>query len=137
MRSLILSMAMRFLLPLLILFSLFLLLRGHDRPGGGFSGGLVLASALSLFALAQSGPELRRLIPFDPIKMMATGLLLAVGSGCIALLGGGEYLEGLFLPFKLPALGGIALGTPILFDIGVYFVAMGSVAAAYLALEEA
>src|SRR4029079_1978652 len=85
-RLVILPTAARFLLPLLLLFSLFLLVRGHNEPGGGFSGGLVAASAYVLYGFAYGAAEARRVLPADPRALIGAGLLLAVASGCLGLL---------------------------------------------------
>ncbi len=71
--SLILSTATRYLLPLLLLFSLFLLLRGHNEPGGGFVGGLVAVAAFALYALAAGTQEARSLLRVDTRTLMAVG----------------------------------------------------------------
>jgi len=75
--SLILSTATRLLLPLLLMFSIFLLLRGHNEPGGGFVGGLVAAAAFALHAIAYSVAATRRLLIIDPRALIGTGLLIA------------------------------------------------------------
>ena len=67
MRSLILTTATRYLLPLMLLFSVFLLFRGHHDPGGGFIGGLVASAAFALYGFAYGMPEARRVLLFDPL----------------------------------------------------------------------
>lgn len=129
MRSLILTTTARFLLPLLLLFSLSLLLRGHDEPGGGFSAGLVAATAFALYAFAPgegrgAGAE-RRLLQVEPRTLTGAGLLVAALSGVAPLLGGRAFLTGLWMRVDAPLLGSIELGTPLLFDVGVYLVVAG------------
>ena len=65
MNSLLLRTAARFLVTLLLLFSIFLLLRGHNEPGGGFVGGLVAAGAFALYGLASNVVEARRALRVD------------------------------------------------------------------------
>lgn len=125
MRSLILSTAARMLMPLLLLFSVFLLLRGHNKPGGGFVGGLVAAAAFSLYALAYGARAARRLLRVPPHVLIGTGLLIALSSGVVSLLAGGQFMQGLWGDVRLPALGEIHLGTPLLFDVGVYLAVVG------------
>ena len=86
MTSLILRTATRFLMPLLLLFALFLLLRGHNEPGGGFVGGLVVAAAFVLYAIAYGVDAGRRALLVDPSTLLGVGLLVALGSGIPAVL---------------------------------------------------
>jgi multicomponent Na+:H+ antiporter subunit B len=122
-RSLILSTAARTLLPLLLLYSLFLLLRGHNEPGGGFVGGLVAAAGFTLYALAYGVVAARSKLHLNPRTLVAAGLLTAVGSGCVPLLAGRPFLTGLWVENHLPVVG--AFGTPLLFDSGVYLTVAG------------
>jgi multicomponent Na+:H+ antiporter subunit B len=137
MDSLILRSAARLLLPLLLLFSIFLLLRGHNEPGGGFSGGLVAAAAFSLLAIATDVPTTRRTLRMSPRIFMGAGLLIAIASGAAGLIGGGSFLTGLWVDLPLPGGAKLAVGTPLLFDIGVYFVVIGVVLTIVLSLAEA
>lgn len=123
MRSLILGTATRYLLPLLLLFSIYLLLRGHNEPGGGFAGGLVAAAAFALYTIAYGVTQARRTLHIDPIKLTALGLLLALGSGLLGLLSGRPFMTGLWSAQTIPVLG--KAGTPVLFDLGVYLVVIG------------
>jgi multicomponent Na+:H+ antiporter subunit B len=133
---LILRTAGRFLLPLLLLFSIFLLLRGHNEPGGGFSGGLVAAAAFILLSVATDVPTTRWTLRLSPRVFMAIGLLVALGSGLLGLLGGKPFLTARWIDLALPGGFVLALGTPLLFDLGVYLVVVGAVLTMVLALEE-
>jgi multicomponent Na+:H+ antiporter subunit B len=132
--SLILRTATRFLLPLLVLFSLFLLLRGHNEPGGGFIGGLLAAGAFALYLLAYDVEAARQLLPVDPRTLVAAGLLLAAGSGGVALAIGRPFLSGLWVAEAVPGLGKI--GTVLLFDVGVYLVVIGTTLLILFSLAE-
>jgi multicomponent Na+:H+ antiporter subunit B len=135
MSSLILSTATRYLLPLLLLFSIFLLLRGHNDPGGGFVGGLVAAAALALYGLAFGPVEARRLLKVEPRHLIGIGLLLALSSGLVAVLFLGQpFMTGVWSSIELPALG--KPGTPLLFDLGVYLVVVGVTLTILVALSE-
>ncbi len=136
MNSLILRAATRFMLPLLLLFSVFLLLRGHNEPGGGFSGGLVAASAFVLYGFAFEVPETRRALPVPPRPLIGVGLLLALGSGSLALLAGKNLMTGMWVEVFVPGFGDVHLGTPLLFDVGVYLVVIGVTLSIILALAE-
>lgn len=123
MGSIILRLAARYLMPLLMVFSVFLLIRGHNEIGGGFAGGLVAAAAFILFAIANNVQEARRILRVHPRSLIASGLLVALLSGLIGWLNGNPFLTGLWLKDALPVIGKI--GTPLLFDMGVYLVVIG------------
>jgi multicomponent Na+:H+ antiporter subunit B len=123
MPSIILAAAARGLLPLLLLFSVFLLLRGHNETGGGFVGGLAAASAFALLALAEGVPRAQRALHVDPRRLLAAGLGVALAAGAAGWLAGAPLLTGLWLATPAPVVG--KLGTPLLFDTGVYLVVVG------------
>ncbi len=123
--SLILSTATRFLLPLLLLFSIFVLLRGHNEPGGGFIGGLIAAAAFALHAIATDVRRARRTLQGDPRTLIAAGLLAALGSGIIGLIAGRPFMTGFWVTLHIPLLEELHIGTPLLFDGGVYLVVLG------------
>ncbi len=125
MKSLILRTAARYLLPLMLLFSIFLLLRGHNEPGGGFIAGLVASAAFALYALAYDVPAARDVLHIEPHTMIGTGLLLALVTGLWSWFLGRPFLTGLWGRFTLPGIGEIELGSPVFFDTGVFLVVMG------------
>jgi multicomponent Na+:H+ antiporter subunit B len=130
MTSLILRIAARRLMPLLLLFGLFLLLRGHNAPGGGFVGGLVVAAAYALHAFAFGVAAARRALLAAPSRLIGVGLLLALGSGLLPLALGWAFLTALWLD---PDSG---IGTPLLFDLGVFLVVIGVVLTMTFTLAE-
>lgn len=134
MKSLILRTTTPFMVVLLTMFSIYMLLRGHDQPGGGFIGGLMVSAALALDRLPYGPTAVRRLLRIDARGLIATGLLVIVGSGVIGMLAGDPFLTGQWLPFSVSLLG--KLGTPLIFDIGVYIVVVGSVQLILLTLRE-
>jgi multicomponent Na+:H+ antiporter subunit B len=134
--SLILRTATRFLLPLLLLFSLSLLVRGHHEPGGGFSGGLVAAAAFALYRFAFGAEDAARILPVDPRALIGAGLLVAIGSGSLALLAGRPLMTGLWGRVPVPGVGDLDVGTPLLFDVGVYFAVVGVTLSIILPLGE-
>ncbi len=135
MTSLILSTATRYMLPLLLLFSIFLLLRGHNEPGGGFVGGLVAAAAFALYAIAYDVATARRTLGIDSRTLIGLGLLVALTSGVIGLVAGQPFMTGLWSEYAVPLLGKV--GTPLLFDIGVYLVVIGVTLTIIFGLAEA
>ncbi|EKO3655474.1 Na+/H+ antiporter subunit B [Vibrio metschnikovii] len=135
--ALILQVAARFLLPMLLLFSIFLLLRGHNEPGGGFIAGLVASSAFALHLFAFTPVQTRRLIGVDSSQLMGIGLMIAMFSGVIGvILSGSEFLTSVWWTVYLPGVGELKLSTPLLFDIGVYLVVIGMVTTLLLTLAE-
>jgi multicomponent Na+:H+ antiporter subunit B len=134
--SLILRTTTRFVLPLLLLFSVFLLVRGHHEPGGGFSGGLVAAAAFVLYRFAFGVEEVRRVLPVDARSLIGAGLLVAAGSGSLALLAGRPLMTGLWARVPVPGVGELDLGTPLLFDVGVYLTVVGVALSIILPLAE-
>lgn len=127
MNSLILQTATRVLMPLLLLFALFMLGRGHNAPGGGFVAGLIVAAAYALQAFAFGVPAARRALLVEPGRLLGIGLLVAVLAGTSAWVGGLPFLTSLWW-------GG--LGSPMFFDIGVFLVVVGVVLTMTFALAE-
>jgi multicomponent Na+:H+ antiporter subunit B len=125
MRSIILRSATRYLFPIIILFSVFLLLRGHDEPGGGFIGGLLAATAFALYGIAYSINEARSMLRTEPVRLLGVGLLMATLAGVIGLVAGDPFLTTKWMTVYLPGIGEQKVGTPLLFDIGVYLVVVG------------
>ena len=134
MRSLILQTATRSLLPLLLLFSLFILLRGHNEPGGGFIGGLLTAAGLALYGLAWGAKAVRALLRVDPRTLVAAGLIMALVAALAGPFAGRPVLTGLWAPDPVPGLGKVS--TVLLFDAGVHLVVVGAVFLILVSLGE-
>lgn len=135
MNSVILRTATSLLLAVLLLFSVFLLLRGHDLPGGGFIGGLLAASAVALYAIAFGHPAAVRLLRVPPQALIGWGLALGVGAGLVAGLLGEPYLTGQRFAVTLAGVEW-KLSSTLVFDVGVYLVVVGVVLTMLFALEE-
>ncbi len=118
----------RTMIPTLVLFSVYLLIVGHDVPGGGFAGGLIAASALLLLYLAFGIRGLARAIPADPEQIMGLGLALAILGGLIGLFFEGTFLTYTFWATDLPLIGELKLSSLLVFDLGVYILVVGLVA---------
>jgi multicomponent Na+:H+ antiporter subunit B len=126
--SVLLQAAARYIVPIQILFSLYLLLRGHNLPGGGFIGGLIAAGALSLYVIAFDTDFARNKLRFRPQQFISTGLLISLISALLSMILGQPVMTGLWdgaIPLHWLGLGSLKLGTPLLFDIGVYLVVVG------------
>ena len=133
MDSYILRVATRMMTGLILVFAVYLLFRGHNAPGGGFSGALVAGTGFALFAIAQGPQPVRQGLRCDPLSLIAWGVLLAVGSGLLGVLAGRSFLSGLWWS---PEKGVFAIGTPLLFDVGVFLVVLGAILTLVLELEE-
>lgn len=124
-----------YLTTLMMIFSIFVLLRGHNEPGGGFIGGLIAASALAIYGIANGVPAVRRAIWAHPMHIAGAGLLLSGVSGLPSILANVPFLTGLW---TFPKVFGVelAISTILFFDIGVYLVVLGTIGGIALALEE-
>ncbi|MDT8305058.1 MAG: Na+/H+ antiporter subunit B [Anaerolineae bacterium] len=125
MNSLILRATIRLMFPVLLLFSLFMLFRGHNAPGGGFIGGLVAAAAILTQLLAVGPEQIRQSFPFTFRHLLPIGLLTAIAAGLLGILQGKAFLTGVWVIFTLLGVGEVKIGSPLLFDIGVYLVVIG------------
>ena len=124
-----------YLASLMVIFSVFVLLRGHDEPGGGFIGGLIAVSALAILGISGGVAPVRRALYFHPIQISAFGLFLAAVAGLPSFIANVPYMTGLW---AFPEIFGVTvkLSTPLFFDIGVYLVVVGSISSIALVLEE-
>lgn len=123
MNSLILFVTSRFLLPLLLMFSIFLLLRGHYEPGGGFIGGLIAATGFALYTFSSGVAGARRALRIRPLLLIAIGLAVATLSVVPSLVVGDQFMTGHWFAGVVPVFGKI--GTPLMFDVGVYLTVIG------------
>jgi multisubunit Na+/H+ antiporter MnhB subunit len=126
MRSIILVASTRIFFIAMVVVSLWILLRGHNEPGGGFIGGLMGAAAFATLAFAAGVDEARRMLRIHPGVLMGVGLVLAAISGLPGVVLNGSYLQHQWLELDL-GLFELKLGTTLVFDVGVYFVVIGGV----------
>ena len=138
-RTLILDAAVGPLYVIILAASVWVLLRGHNEPGGGFIGGLIAVSASILWAVAHGSAAGRSRLPLgDPLRLAALGVLLAAVSGIPALLLGETYLTHLWATLPL-LVTELKVSTVLIFDLGVYLCVWGALAGyalALLALDE-
>ena len=137
MNSVILQTAARVLTSLILMFSVYIMLRGHNLPGGGFIGGLIAASGIILYSLAFGAQWGRHSLRVSGLSVAGWGLFLAAISGVLSAFAGAPFLTGLWYIPKLGLEIKVALSTPLLFDIGVYLVVVGALTTIALELEEA
>ena len=136
MTSSILQTAARLLMPLLLLFAVFLLLRGHNQPGGGFVGGLVVAASFVLYSIAFGVDAARRALLVRPSTLLGVGLLVALVSGLPAVVAGHAFMTALWTTVIAGTMV-IAIGTPLVFDVGVFLAVIGVVLTIVFTLADA
>lgn len=135
MRTLIFRTITPALTSLMLLFSVFVLLRGHNDPGGGFIGGLIAVAAVAIYGIAFGVPVARRALYFHPLAISGAGLFLAAAAGLVSLGNGVPFLTGIWTSFHF--LGSqVDISTVMAFDIGVYLVVFGALSSVALALED-
>ena len=129
--SLILRTSAPLLLWLALAVSIFIVLRGHNAPGGGFLGGLIASAGVLLYAIAHGRDRAMRRMRIAPVGLCGIGLLAALASGLLGFV----TPETPYLTHRwwFPG-GGLALGTTIVFDLGVYLAVVGTVTAMFLPL---
>ncbi|GAP54805.1 na(+)/H(+) antiporter subunit B, partial [Arthrobacter sp. Hiyo6] len=126
-RSIIFEVVTRLVFHSMIVFSIYLLLAGHNLPGGGFAGGLTAGLALTLRYLAGGRFELREATPVGAGTLLGIGLATAAVSGVMPLLLGGQVFQSAVIELWLPVFGDVKFVTSTIFDIGVYIVVIGLV----------
>ncbi|MFC6487553.1 Na+/H+ antiporter subunit B [Nitratireductor sp. GCM10026969] len=135
MRTLIFRTVAPYLTSLMVLFSVFVLLRGHNEPGGGFIGGLIAASAFAIYGIACGVSPVRRALYFHPMAISGFGLFVSAMSGVVSLYLDMPFLTGQWTVINVLGLP-VDVSTVLFFDIGVYLVVVGSITSIALALEE-
>ena len=132
------SLLFRTMAPLItvimLVFSAYICLRGHNEPGGGFIGGLIAAAALAIYAMAAGVEAVRQALRVEPLAIAGFGVVIAALSGLASLLTEKPFMSSIWWPVDLGD-ASFYLSTPMVFDIGVYCVVLGSIAAIALALE--
>ncbi|WP_207482644.1 MnhB domain-containing protein [Arenibaculum pallidiluteum] len=133
--TLILRSSSALLLWCLVAVSVYVLLRGHNAPGGGFIGGLIAAAGVAVYAVSRGRAAALRMLRLHPAALCGLGLLVAAASGLPAFLdSAAAYLTH---RWWFPDVGiQLPLGTPLLFDLGVYLTVLGTVTAMFLSLVE-
>lgn len=118
----------------MLVFSVYVCLRGHNEPGGGFIGGLIAASAIAILGMAAGAEEARRALRFDPLAIAGFGVAIAAATGLLSIFNGNPFMTSIWLYLDLGD-ATVPLSTPMVFDIGVYLVVFGTIASVALALE--
>lgn len=111
---------------ILLGFAFYLLLAGHNSPGGGFVGGLVTAAGLLLMYFAFGEKAVNKILPINYLFFIPLGLLVATLTGLGALLFNAPFLTHTFGVLSIPFIGDVELATAMFFDIGVYLTVLGT-----------
>lgn len=122
------------LTALMLVFSVFVMLRGHNEPGGGFIGGLIAASGITIYAIAFGSAATFRALKVHPMAIAGFGVFIAALSGLASFVVDAPLLTGLWWIFELEGRE-VALSTPLVFDIGVYAVVAGALSTVTLSLD--
>ena len=123
--TIIVEVITRWSFPIVFLFALYLLLAGHNNPGGGFIAGVMMAAALTLQYVVFGMREVQRFTPSNYLGLVALGLSLALGTGLGSLFFGWEFLKSGILHVNLPLWGEVEIVSAFVFDVGVFCVVMG------------
>ena len=126
-RLIVLDVSVRVIVPAVFLGSLWLLLAGHNQPGGGFVGGIVASSAVALRYVSGGIREVRSLSRAQPWTVLGAGILLAALTAAVPLAFGDDVLESAVFEGDVPVLGHVKATSALAFDIGVYLVVVGLV----------
>ena len=124
-RSVILDRGIAIASGPILTFSIYLVFAGHNRPGGGFAGGLVAGVLVALLAAGGGLDAVKRLIPIRSTALLGLGLSLAAATGFGSMIGGGAFLESGYVEFEVPLVGTVKAVSATLFDIGVYLTVVG------------
>lgn len=130
MKTVIFRTASHIVTGLMLLFSVYLFFRGHNQPGGGFIGALIAVIAFGLLMLSESVQYVRDQLKQTPLFLGLIGVLLLLISAVIPFFFGEPLLTGLWWKDILP------IGTPLLFDLGVYLAVIGGVLSILLKVDE-
>ena len=125
MSSLILRTAMGLVLPLTLMFGAYMAIKGHNEPGGGFIGGLVIAVALAMYRMSHGGEALRRLLRLHPRLLIVTGLAIALLTALAPLTFGEPLLTSRVAVVHLPFGDEVHVASAFFFDLGVLLVVVG------------
>lgn len=136
MNSVILQIAAKYVRWLLIFFAIVALYRGHNHPGGGFIGGLLVSLSVIFYSLAYDAKRAKQKLIFQPGTNIFIGMLLILISVLPGLFANGVLMSGVWTSISLPVFGEIKIGTPFLFDIGVFFAVIGVTVMLFFSLKK-
>jgi multicomponent Na+:H+ antiporter subunit A len=120
----------------LVVFAAILLLRGHNAPGGGFIGGIIAASGYVFYAIILGSGTTRKVLRMAPFTFIGIGLSFAIVAALLPMANSLAPLTSLWAHFRLPLIGELHIGTPLLFDTGVFLVVFGMINAIVLTIMD-
>lgn len=123
------------IVSIMLVFAVYVCLRGHNEPGGGFIGGLIAASAIAILGMANGAAATREALRVDPLSIAGFGVLIAGLSGMVSLFTGQPFMTSHWFYLEIGDTV-VPLSTPMIFDIGVFLVVFGTIAAIALGLED-
>lgn len=134
----LLKAAVKWLFPFFIAMGVFMLFRGHNEPGGGFIGGLIVGVGYVLkYFKSEKAPNEFKVFKLFPEQVISIGLIVGAGSGLLGLASYKPFMTGVWQgQLWLPLVGNTKFGTPFYFDIGVFLVVVGVIIKIFLVLEE-
>ena len=135
-RNIILEKIAGLFMKVMVIFSVYLLLRGHNNPGGGFIGGIIASSGFIFYAIIFGTDSLQRIIRLKPQIFIGIGLFLVLIAAMLPTFFSAEILTGLWIKADIPVLGTLHAGTPLIFDIGVYGVVVGVILTIVISIME-
>lgn len=125
---------MEWMYPVIVALALYLLLRGHDLPGGGFAAGIAMSTGLVLQYMSAGTRSVELRLRVRPLAWIGVGLLLALATGAGAWLFGRPFLTTGFRYLELPVIGKVPASTALIFDIGVFLLVIGATALILIAI---
>ncbi|CCW17277.1 Na(+) H(+) antiporter subunit A; Na(+) H(+) antiporter subunit B [Sphingobium indicum BiD32] len=125
---------MEWLFPVILTLALYLLVRGHDLPGGGFAAGLTASIGIILLYMANGTRAVEARLNVRPVRWISAGLLCATATGGAAWFFGHPFLSTHFSYLDLPLIGSVPVASALLFDIGVFAVVVGTTVLILIAL---
>lgn len=135
-RILILDTSIKILYPSILVLALYFLFSGHNRPGGGFVGGLVVGAALALRYVSGGAAAVRSTFRLPPHMILGVGLFLAALTAFLPVVLGGAILEHGDITLHLPIFDKVKITSALTFDLGVDFVVIGLILMAFAAFGE-
>lgn len=135
-RNIILEKIVSLFMKVMFIFSIYLLLRGHNNPGGGFIAGIIASTGFIFYAIIYGTESLQKVIKVKPQTIMGIGLIFVFIAAVLPTLFTTEMLTGLWIKAEIPVLGTLHAGTPLIFDTGVYGVVIGVILTIVISIME-
>src|SRR6056297_2230295 len=120
----------------MVFYSLYLFLPGHNKPGGGIISGIISSTGFIFFAIIHGTKALQNIIKFQPQLFIATGLSFVFIAAFLPVITSKEILTGLWIHTKIPVWGELHLGTPLIFDTGIFLVVIGVILTIVISIME-